>query len=285
MKKVVSTLLLFFLILGCKKVETKTEGINIEQKKQMVNIILFFPDRTNKFLKAEARDVVFDKSLERTILNELIKGPKTLGLVNAIPNGTRILSINKNEDILVVNLSNEFIKNHPGGIDKERATLYSIVNSLTEIPGVKGVQFQIGGRKYDTYKGNISINAPLRRNRDLFIRDKKMLPNEVLKLQMNLEKQGKWLEAYLLMSDDENNTYRKYFDDYVKEMEESKALGFLNADFVVDGYTLDPSKLKARVKVNFYEMDASGKKILGKDLYFTVVKINGAWMVDWLTAQ
>ena len=285
MKRMLATLLLFLLILGCKKVETKTEGINIEQKKQMVNVILFFPDSNNKFLHAESREIVFDKSLERTILNELIKGPKTLGLVNPIPNGTRILSINKNEDTLIVNFSSEFVKNHPGGADKERMTIYSIVNSLTEIPGIKNVQFEIGGRKYDTYKGNIAINTPLNRNRDLFNRDKKRTPNEVLKLQMTFEKQGKWLDAYLLMSDDENNTYRKYYNDYVKEMEETKALGFLDTDFVVGNFSLEPSKTKARVKVNFYEVDSTGKKVLGKDLYFTCVKVNGAWMVDWLTAQ
>lgn len=284
MKRILATLLCFLLLLGCKKQEVKVEDITIEQKKQMVNIILFFSDQQGKYLVPEERKVAFDTSLERTILKELIKGSNK-GYKNTISQGTKIISLTKKDDTLIVNLSKEFIKNHPGGADNERMTIFSIVNSLTEIPGIRKVKIEVGGKTYNTLKGNVAINVPLSRNRNLFNRDKKSPPNEILKRQMTLEKQGRWLDAYLLMSDDENNTYRKYYDDYVKEMEETKSLGFLQADFVVGGYTLDPSKKKARVKVNFYETDASGKKVLGKDLYFTCVNIDGAWMVDWLTAQ
>ncbi|SEG10335.1 Sporulation and spore germination [Caloramator fervidus] len=284
MKRILTTLLCFFIILGCKSLETKIENIDVDQKKQLVNIILYYPDASNK-LKAEERKTFLNASLERTIIEELIKGPKTLGYKNPFPKGTKLISVSKKDDLIIVNLSKEFIKNHPGGKVNEELTVFSLVNSLTEIPGIRKVLIRVNGKTYDTLKGNVSINVPLMRNRSYFDRDKKALPNEILKRQMTLEKEGRWLEAYLLMSDDENNTYRKYYDDYVKEMEETKALGFLNADFVVGGYILDPTKQKAKVKVNFYQVDSSGKKVLGKDLYFTCVNIDGAWLVDWLTAQ
>ncbi|TDT45994.1 GerMN domain-containing protein [Fonticella tunisiensis] len=281
---------LFFTLPGCYKNEKRDENrysissITGEQE-EMVNIILYFPDSNAEYLIPETRLVKFNKSLENTVIKELLNGPSATDIESPIPEGTRLISIDRKGDRVTLNFSKEFIKNHPGGSTGETMTIFSIVNSLTEIPGIKEVLFKVNGKAYETLAGHMIFNEPFKRNRSLFKRGRNLNPSQVLKKQMELEKQGKWLEAYLLMSDDENNPDRKYYHDYVKEMEEVKGLGFTQQDFVVGGYTIEKGSNRASVKVNFYIEGGDGSKQPGDDLYFNCVNIEEVWMVDWLTSQ
>jgi len=45
-------------------------------------------------------------------------------------------------------------------------TLYSIVNSLTEIPPIKGVQILIEGKQRESLTGHIDISMPFLRDED-----------------------------------------------------------------------------------------------------------------------
>ena len=65
--------------------------------------------------------------------------------------------------ICFVDFSKEFITNHSGGSSGELMTLYSITNTLTEYPTIKGVQILIEGKSGSTL-GNILLDRPLRRN-------------------------------------------------------------------------------------------------------------------------
>lgn len=255
------------------------------QYKGKLPILLYFPDSTQSYLIPEERIVQFDTSLEKTIIKELLRGPLSVSGVSPIPPGTKLLSASRSGDTVTVNLSGEFKKNHPGGVTGELMSIYTIVDSLTEVPGVNRVLFKIDNKLESTLAGNMTFNKPIGRNRALFKRNKTLNPTEVLNLQMTLESQGKWLDAYLLLSDDSNNTDRKYFADYVVEMEEVKQLGFTNQKFTVEDYTPDSTGVKARVKVNFYTLNSDGSKKIINTVYFNTVKIEGIWMADWSTAQ
>ena len=99
--------------------------------------------------------------LATVVLKELIKGPvKGSQLQPSVPEGTTIHSdVTIKDGVAIVDLSKEFINKHPGGKKKEQLTLYSIVNSLTEIKEIKSVQFKIEGKVKKEFKGNYQIDV------------------------------------------------------------------------------------------------------------------------------
>lgn len=99
--------------------------------------------------------------LATAILKELVKGPsKGSQLQASIPEGTTVHSdVSIKDGVATVDLSKEFINKHPGGKKKEQLTLYSIVNTLTEIKEIKSVQFKIEGKVKKEFKGNYQIDV------------------------------------------------------------------------------------------------------------------------------
>jgi len=129
---------------------------------------LYFANEDNSKLLAEIRYIKLDErkndpvSLATEIMLQLIKGPaEGTGLRATIPEGTKLHSpIEIKDKIVIVDLSKEFVENHPGGKEAERMTIYSIVNSLTQIKGIEKVQFKIEGQTSERYKGNFKFDAP-----------------------------------------------------------------------------------------------------------------------------
>jgi hypothetical protein len=93
-------------------------------------------------------------------LKELIKGPAKGSLLQAtIPQGTTVHSdVTIKDGIATVDLSKEFISKHAGGKKNEQMTLYSIVNTLTEIKDIKSVKFKVDGKVHKDFKGNYEID-------------------------------------------------------------------------------------------------------------------------------
>lgn len=115
------------------------------------------------YLVPEIRQVVKDKPVEQIIVEQLIKGPEKAGLYPTIPKGTSLISIEVKDGTAYVNFSEEFKTNHWGGSAGEAMTIYSIVNSLTELPNIKQVMFLIEGREEETLAGHFAFNEPFRR--------------------------------------------------------------------------------------------------------------------------
>jgi hypothetical protein len=280
-----------FVFSGCKKniisqskLQNQKAASQTQEYVGQIPILLYFPDSTVSYLVPEQRIAEYNTSLEKTIMQELLKGSGA-GRISPIPKGTRLLSIGRKGSTINLNLSREFVKNHPGGSTGELMTVYTIVNSLTEIPGIRNVVFKVEGKNLDTLAGHMTLNKPIERNRSLFKMDKSLTPSQLLKRQMTYEAQGKWVDAYVLMSDDPDNPDRKYYTDYVSEMEEVKQLGFTSQKFDIGNYTLEPGGNKAKVKVDFYNLNPDGTKQIINTAYFNTVKVDGVWMVDWLTTQ
>lgn len=120
---------------------------------ELKTMALYFSDSNADGVVAEKRTVYINNGepLEGTIFEELAKGTTTKGLYNTIPKGTKLLSVKTENGTCTLNLSSEFVDNHPGGSTGEMLTLNSIVDSLTELPTVKRVQFLINGTKRDYY--------------------------------------------------------------------------------------------------------------------------------------
>lgn len=117
-------------------------------------LTLYFAGENAEYLVPEYRiiDVKENQLIEKRILQELIKGPDTEGLSKTIPVETKVLSVDTSEGVCFVNLSEEFKTKHSGGSTGEILTIYSIVNSLTELPHINEVQFLIDGKKVEVFK-------------------------------------------------------------------------------------------------------------------------------------
>ncbi len=130
-----------------------------------VTVILYFGGPNAERLVREERTVV--RGSERTeavVIRELLKGPVTAGLLPTIPAETRLLDIRVAEGTAFVSFSRELQTRHGGGTTGETFTVFSIVNSLTELPGIVQVQILIEGDKVDTLAGHLEIMEPLERN-------------------------------------------------------------------------------------------------------------------------
>jgi germination protein M len=132
-------------------------------------IKLYFSDDNGMYLVPVDYDVIIntDEEIERTILNMLMVGPYEDGLVSTIPEDTKINNVYTNKGICYVDLSEEFITNHSGGSTGESFTIYSIVNSLTELSNISKVQFLIDGEIKEEYKGHIEFDKLFEKNLDL----------------------------------------------------------------------------------------------------------------------
>jgi germination protein M len=135
---------------------------------EMIEVNLYFSDSQAMYLVSEKRKIPQTTSLAmaKEVVVELIKGPASSGLYSTIPEGTRVNEVYIADDIVYVDLSEEVFKNHPGGSSGELMTVYSIVNSLTEISPIKGVQILVEGNERNSLVGHVDISMPLLRDED-----------------------------------------------------------------------------------------------------------------------
>jgi germination protein M len=131
-------------------------------------IALYFSKPQGLYLGSEKRRFTERTPVAYQVTAALIGGPQSDKLTNSIPKGTKLLSLRLLRDVAYVDLSEEFSTNI---VDKrqEVLALYSIVNTLTSLPGVERVQILIAGRRRDTLHGNISIRNPLEADHSLIV--------------------------------------------------------------------------------------------------------------------
>jgi germination protein M len=99
-------------------------------------------------------------NLAGIIVKELIKGPgENSGLKTTIPKGTTLRTVSIKNSVATVDLSKEFVDKHPGGEMAARLTLYSVVNSLTELKEIEKVKFTIQGKTISDFKESFQLNA------------------------------------------------------------------------------------------------------------------------------
>lgn len=156
-----------------KPVITKEVPYREEEKKEvepipaeMIEVNLYFSDSQAMYLVPEKRKIPITPSLARQALIELIKGPKSSNLYPTIPRGTSVNEVYIAGDIAYIDLSEEVFKNHPGGSSGELMTVYSMVNTLTEISPIRGVQILVAGNEKESLVGHVDISKPLLRDED-----------------------------------------------------------------------------------------------------------------------
>lgn len=133
---------------------------------------LYFANETGDALTKVNRDVVYNSniSMERQVVEELIKGPGNDGQTGneaypTINPAVTIISVTVKDRVCYVNLSEEFLT--PVYDVTSQVALYSIVNSLVELPGVNRVQFSIDGETNVTYRDSVNLTTVFERDLDL----------------------------------------------------------------------------------------------------------------------
>lgn len=143
-------------------------------------VSLYYANSNADKVVAEKREVEISigTQIEKLVFEELQKEPKSEGLHAAIPKGTKLLSASTEGGILTLNLSREFVDNSPGGSAGELMTLYSIINTMTELPDINKVQFLIEGQKEDIYIHAV-FDEPFERNEEIIEKDSNETKAEV----------------------------------------------------------------------------------------------------------
>lgn len=127
---------------------TPQEEITDEQLRQ-TKVLLYFNNKENNQLMPEARMIDSKLLLNPydTLINLIIASPKNESMETVIPKDTKLIKTQLKGDVVYVDVSKEFIENHPGGEENEKKTIDAMVNTLTQLNEVNGLKILIDGEE------------------------------------------------------------------------------------------------------------------------------------------
>lgn len=168
MKKILAILVLIILILlTCtlvyKKVTNPKENLEneitpiqevTEEEERQTMISLYYTNIETNTLMPEARRIDVKDLLKnpyKILVELLVEKPKNEKLKSSIPAGTKVNNAVLKNDIVELDLSKEFIENQTSDIQEISLSIYSIVNTLTELNEVNAVKILIDGEENKKY--------------------------------------------------------------------------------------------------------------------------------------
>ena len=128
---------------------------------------LYFADSEGLALLTEEREIYYSSNvpLERVVVEQVVKGPKSEGLGATVATDTKVLGVTVVDGICYVNLSKEFA-DHTLNVTQE-IPIYSIVNSLVMNCSVKKVQISVEGESDFIFRESMELNQPYEKKLDL----------------------------------------------------------------------------------------------------------------------
>lgn len=145
-------------------IENPGEQINSIQN---TSLTLYFSNEEGNGLVRETREDVYysgNISLEKLIMEQLLEGTEMEGAKSAIPEGTKLLTVSVVDGICYVSLDDNF-RNQDYQVS-EAVVIYSIVNSLTELPTISKVQISVKGDTSGVYRDSFELSQMYDRNLD-----------------------------------------------------------------------------------------------------------------------
>lgn len=133
---------------------------------QTASIALYFASKDGNSLVEEVQEVRYSTniSMEKLVMEYLLKGPRDKNLRSAIPMGTKLISVSVLDGICFVNLDEGFLNQNYE--ITEPVVIYSIVNSLVELPNVNKVQIAVNGDSNKIYRDLYDLGNMYERNLD-----------------------------------------------------------------------------------------------------------------------
>lgn len=186
MRKNMKYILLLALIVlaslaaGCDKEQTasvaaqttKQESVSAadEAKKQQpaeAELTLYYPDTNGeKLIAVKETKKIADGNKYLTAVKALLEKPENKNVVNVFPKNVKVRSVQLKGDCAYVDFSSEIMKQGEGSTG-EMMIVGSVVNTLTEFPEVKKVQFLVEGEKVESFSGHMDTSEALARMKNL----------------------------------------------------------------------------------------------------------------------
>ena len=163
---------------GVMSADTFIDNTGEDMKKyEEVTLTLYFANETGDKLIKVNRTMRYNTniSLEKLVVEQLVYGPvgnKGKDDVQVYPTlnqGIKIISVNIKDGICYVNLNNTFLALN-SNVTAD-TIIYSLVNSLTELPGVLKVQLAVDGET-EVALGDKMLSTLFERNPDMVQVDK-----------------------------------------------------------------------------------------------------------------
>lgn len=150
-----------------------TDESFIENAKDQINSIqaatltLYFANEQGDSLVKEIQNVHYSSNMpiEKVVVEQLIAGPTTEEGRQAISPDTKILSISHKDGVCYVDFDDKFMEGVNGVT--EEAAVYSVVNSLSEVPNINKIQISINGETEVSLNDKLQLNTMFERNLDI----------------------------------------------------------------------------------------------------------------------
>lgn len=144
-------------------IENPGEQINTIQT---ASITLYFANKEGNGLVQEVQEVHYSSniSLEKLVMEQLLKGPNGKEGRPAIPEGTKLVGVSVLDGVCFVNLNDGFLNQNYE--ISEPVVIYSIVNSLAELPNINKVQIFVNGDNSMSYREKFKLGDVYERNLD-----------------------------------------------------------------------------------------------------------------------
>lgn len=182
MKRILSCLLIVVLVLSlfsaCKKkdeaeeldlgqagsdnqtesVEAATDTESKEETVEDVEYILYLRYKDKPFLYDEYFTVNINdenfkgKSIEEFILQQLINYQEQGEFISPVPEGTKLLSVKREDENVIIDFSKEFKEKKMSSSDA-MLTIGGIINSVVAVPGNETAQIMVEGETLESFNG------------------------------------------------------------------------------------------------------------------------------------
>ena len=102
--------------------------------------------------------------MEKLVIERLLEGPKSKNARATIPPGTKLVGVSSADGICYVNFDEGFLNQNYE--IQEAIVMYSIIDSLAELPTVNKVQIAVNGDTSGKYRDEFSFGTLYDRNLD-----------------------------------------------------------------------------------------------------------------------
>lgn len=155
-------------VIGLMNENTFLDNMGSEENATKIVILsLYFANEKGDKLKNQSSVLEYNANLaiEKVVVEQLIAGPTEEGFYATVPKDTKVVSVTTKDGVCYVNLDTGFTAQGYNVLGM--VTIYSIVNSLTDLPGINSVQILVNGETNLTYKDNISLETIFQKNLEI----------------------------------------------------------------------------------------------------------------------
>lgn len=159
--------------IGFMMADTFIDNTGEKAYMQTASLIMYFADRQGTGLNKVPVEITYDATIpiEQLAMEQLMKGPDSIegtskkNLLKTVPEGTKINKISVKENTCYLDLSSDFMEKRSDISDE--VAIYSVVNTLVELPTINKVQFSIDGKQVLLFDDRVNFGEPFECNLDL----------------------------------------------------------------------------------------------------------------------